>query len=57
MHHGIVTGIRLFALGTLEPMDGRCVLRVEIVAPNPAARGTKTCFRLDAVTLQQGSLP
>ena len=38
-------------LGTFEPEDGRFILRVEVVGANPAARGSKAYFGLDAVTL------
>ena len=38
-------------LGTFKPKDGRFILRVEVVGANPAARGNKAYFGLDAVTL------
>ncbi len=38
-------------LGTFAPKDGRFILRVEVVGANPAAKGTKAYFGLDAVTL------
>jgi hypothetical protein len=39
-------------LGTFQPKDGRFVLRVEVVGGNPAAKGSKAYFGLDAVTLK-----
>jgi hypothetical protein len=41
-------------LGTFQPKDGRFLLRVEVVGANPAARGAKSYFGLDALTLQDG---
>ena len=38
-------------LGVFEPKDGAFILRVEVVGANPAARGSKAFFGLDAVTL------
>jgi len=39
------------ALGVFEPKDGQFVLRVEVVGTNPASRGPKYYFGLDAVVL------
>jgi hypothetical protein len=39
-------------LGTFKPKDGQYILRVEVVGSNPAARGTKAYFGLDAMKLQ-----
>jgi hypothetical protein len=39
-------------LGTFQPKDGKFILRVEVTGANPAARGSKAYFGLDAVTLQ-----
>jgi hypothetical protein len=38
-------------LGVVEPKDGRIVLRVEVTGANPASRGPRFFFGLDAVTL------
>lgn len=40
-------------VGVFEPKDGQMVLRVEVVGANPAARGTKSFFGLDAVVLSE----
>ena len=39
-------------LGTFEPKDGQFLLRVEVVGANPAARGSKAYFGLDAVKVE-----
>lgn len=36
-------------LGTVEPVDGRIVLRVEVVGSNPSSRGARHFFGLDAL--------
>ena len=38
-------------LGVFEPKDGQFILRIEVVASNPASKGTRSYFGLDAVTL------
>ncbi|HUU09117.1 MAG TPA: glycoside hydrolase family 172 protein [Phycisphaerae bacterium] len=38
-------------LGTFDPKDAQMVLRVEVVGANPASKGTKSYFGLDAVVL------
>lgn len=38
-------------LGTFEPVDGRLVLRAEVVGSNPKSLGTKTYFGLDCVVV------
>jgi hypothetical protein len=38
-------------LGVVEPKDGRIVLRAEVTGANPASRGPKFYFGLDAVTV------
>ena len=38
-------------LGKLEPKDGQIILRVEVVGANAKAKGSKSYFGLDAVTL------
>jgi len=40
-------------LGTLEPVDGKLTLRVEVVGTNPASRGAHYFFGLDCVVLDQ----
>ncbi|MGD0093613.1 MAG: glycoside hydrolase family 172 protein [Planctomycetota bacterium] len=39
-------------LGVFEPKDGQFVLRVEVTGTNPASKGPKYYFGLDAVVLQ-----
>ncbi|MBL8762669.1 MAG: DUF2961 domain-containing protein [Phycisphaerae bacterium] len=39
------------SLGTFSPMNGRLVLRTEVVGGNPASEGSRTFFGLDCVTL------
>jgi hypothetical protein len=38
-------------LGVFEPKDGRCVVRVEVLDANPASKGPRFYFGLDAVIL------
>jgi hypothetical protein len=40
-------------LGTLEPVEGKLTLRVEVVGVNPASRGAHYFFGLDCVVLDQ----
>lgn len=39
-------------LGSVEPMDGKMLLRVEVVGANPASQGAHYFFGLDCVVLQ-----
>jgi hypothetical protein len=38
-------------LGVVEPKEGRIVLRAEVTGANPASRGPRFYFGLDAVTV------
>jgi hypothetical protein len=40
-------------LGVFEPHDGDFILRVDVTGSNPAAKGTKSFFGLDAVTVTE----
>ncbi|MBI5830863.1 MAG: DUF2961 domain-containing protein [Armatimonadetes bacterium] len=48
-----VTPTGALPLGTFEPVDGRFVVRVEVVGKNDKSKGTGSFFGIDALTLNK----